>query len=620
MSLYYSPHAISEPRLKSVARELARELDTTVLRSGTGGFLWVGRDQRRFGPAYDPKTGVHLICSGQLAWPANDWSRAERLPFEGGIGPRLLLERYLSGGIDAVVPYNGSTIVVVHDPRSAEHHICTDQFGYHPCFVYRGDDAGASIISTFPDTFLADPELELTYDLVSMAEFVRAWRTTPPHTYFTQVKYLGAATRLTLHSSGARIAKYEYWKPFEEGFFRSIEEASEVLATAVKTAIMERTAAAERPLLFISGGADSRVMLFSTTDPAKITGVNIFEHTQQETEIARNLCRVAGTKFVALQRDNDYYPRNLPEIVRWSGGMWSAEDSHYPGFEEELADSAPDLVMTACTTDWLFKGYGLEKRHASIFGRNLPFLRYLDQRADGFLPNVPLSAPSGMAAEIQARMEAWFVGCPNKLASPEDRLIVEDRRVRPACYTVSVSGQIMYRIFPYDTFMADSRIADCYSRIHPDWKLNREVWGKAVARICSGAGNIVDANYGWRVGAGAFEKAVAFSRGWVGRRLSSKIANNPPPTDRPPAAGSWPDYRWYAKHSKTVGELWYSATHEERERMRAITGFDHWASPVEDWQADGNQLFRLLTLLCHWRECDRRRGLAGLSRLKEPAS
>jgi hypothetical protein len=119
MSLYYSPHAISEPRLKSVARELARELDTTVLRSGTGGFLWVGRDQRRFGPAYDPKTGVHLICSGQLAWPANDWSRAERLPFEGGIGPRLLLERYLSGGIDAVVPYNGSTIVVVHDPRSA---------------------------------------------------------------------------------------------------------------------------------------------------------------------------------------------------------------------------------------------------------------------------------------------------------------------------------------------------------------------------------------------------------------------------------------------------------------------------------------------------------------------
>ena len=65
---------------------------------------------------------------------------------------------------------------------------------------------------------------------------------------------------------------------------------------------------------------------------------------------------------------------------------------------------------------------------------------------------------------------------------------MEDRRIRPACYTVSVSGQIMYRIYPYDTFFADSRVAECYSRIHPDWKLNREVWGRAAARHLRGRG------------------------------------------------------------------------------------------------------------------------------------
>ena len=118
MSLYYSPSDISEARLKSVARELAREIDTTIISPGPGGFLWVGRDQRRFGPAYDPATGVRVVCSGHLAWSAHDWARAERLPYQGGLGPRLLLERYLKGGVDAVVPYNGSTIVVVHDPRS----------------------------------------------------------------------------------------------------------------------------------------------------------------------------------------------------------------------------------------------------------------------------------------------------------------------------------------------------------------------------------------------------------------------------------------------------------------------------------------------------------------------
>jgi hypothetical protein len=613
MSLYYSPSDISEARLKSVAREMAREIDTTIISPGPGGFVWVGRDQRRFGPAYDPETGVRVVCSGHLAWSAHDWSRAERLPYDGGLGPRLLLERYLRGGVDTVVPYNGSTIVVVQDPRSGEHHVCTDQFGYHPCFIYRGDSAGEGIVTTFPDAVLADPAATVSVDLVSMADFIRAWRATPPHTYFKEVKYAGAGVVVTIATNTQRVSRRIYWQPFTQGFHRSIGEASEALATAVKSAIAERASIAERPLYFVSGGADSRVMLFSTKDSGKVTGVNIYEHAQQETEIARNLCTIAGTRFVALQRDNDYYPRNLLDITRWSGAMWSAEDSHYPGFEAQLAEVRPDLVMTACTTDWLFKGYGMEKEHVPFLGRSLPFLRYVDRRAEGFPPNVPLPAPPELAAQVNERMAAWFEGCPDKLMAPEDRLKVEDRRIRPACYTVSVSGQIMYRIYPYETFFADSRVADCYSRIYPDWKLNREVWGKAAARICAGAGNIVDANWGWRVDAGPAMKALVFATGWFGRRLKKAVAAPPLPADRPPPAGSWPDYGWYAEHSATLKRLWQSATGEERERMRLIAGTDHWSRPVESWRSDGQQLFRLLTLLCHWRECDRRRQRAGIS-------
>jgi len=612
MSLYYSPSDISDARLKSVAYEMAREIDLTIISPGPGGFLWVGRDARRFGPAYDPATGVRVVCSGHLAWSACDWSHAERLPYVGGLGPRLLLQRYLNGGVDAVVPYNGSTMVIIHDPRSGEHHVYTDQFGYHPCFIYRGDSAGKCIITTFPDVLLADPAASVNFDLVSMADFVRAWRATPPHTYFTEVKYLGAATRTTISIPAGRITTSIYWKPFTNPFYASIHEAAEALAAAVKTAITERTAVAERPLYFVSGGADSRVMLFSAEDRDKVTGVNIYEHAQQETEIARNLCSTAGTRFVTLQRDNDYYPRKLAEITRWSGAMWSAEDSHYPGIAQELAKINPDLVMTACTTDWLFKGYGMEKGHVSFLGRSLPFLKYLDRRADGFLPNVPLPAPPELVKQVEERMAAWFEGCPDKLTTPGDRLMVEDRRIRPACYTVSVSGQIMYRIFPYDTFFADSRVADCYSRIHPDWKLNREVWGKSAALICAGAGKIVDANWGWRVDAGPAEKARVFAMGWFGRRLKRAVAAPPIPADRPPPVGSWPDYGWYAEHSVTLKRLWQSATGEERERMRLITGTDHWSRPLQSWRNEGQHLFRLLTLLCHWRECDQRHERAAL--------
>ncbi len=618
MSLYYAPSGISEPRLNSVKREMARAIDKTIAHPGIGGFLWVGRDWQRFGPAHDLKTGVRVICSGHLAWQALDWARAEGLPFEGGLGPRLLLERYLTGGIDAVVPYNGSTIVVVHDPRSGDHHVCTDQFGYHPCFIYRGDSPFDCIVTTFPDALLGDPNASVTYDHISMAEFVRAWRATPPNTYFREVKYAGAATCTTIALRVGKISTSIYWKPFEQPFYASIHEAADTLAAAVRSAIAERAAIAQRPLFFISGGADSRVMLFSTEDRSKITAVTIFEHAQRETEIARALCAAAGAKFVALQRDNDYYPRNLPEIACWSGAMWSAEDSHYPGMESLLAGFDPDLVMTACTADWVFKGYGLEKEHIPFFGRSLPFLRYLHHRAEGFLPNVPLPAPPGLARVVDQRMATWFGGCPEVLTAPLDRLRVEDRRIRPACYTVSVSGQIMYRTFPYDTFFADSRVADCYGRMHPDWKLNREVWGKAAARICAGAGRIVDANWGWRVDAGPAEKAFVFALGWFNRRFKPSIETAP--MDRPPASGSWPDYGWYATHSGTLRHLWDSVSPEERERMELITGTDHWSRPLEIWRSDGYQLFRMMTLLCHWRECETRRKRASLPQIATAAS
>ena len=66
--------------------------------------------------------------------------------------------------------------------------------------------------------------------------------------------------------------------------------------------------------------------------------------------------------------------------------------------------------MTACTTDWLFKGYGMEKEYVPFLGRSLPFLRYVDRRAEGFLPNVPLPAPPELAAQVNERMAAWFAG------------------------------------------------------------------------------------------------------------------------------------------------------------------------------------------------------------------
>lgn len=606
MSLYLAPKGIGQDRLRSVAKELACPGKATSMEIGEPGWIWVDDDPERFGPAIDMRTGVRVVTSGRLAWSANDWARAAKLPYNGGLASRLVLERYLDRGAGAVAPFNGSAVIVVHDPRSAQIHLWTDQFGYHPCFLYRSDDVGNCIITTFPDLVLADPGVQATYDYVSMAEFLRAWRATPPNTYFSEIKHAGAAKHITVDLRGGSIRSEDYWTPFDDGFFPSMSAAAEELAGAVRLAIAERTAVAEHPVVFISGGADSRVLLFCAEDPGRITAVNLYERPAAELDVARRLAELAGSRFAAFQRDTDFYPRNLPDTVRWSGAMWSIEDAHYSGFADEVRGFDADLVMTACTTDWVFKGYGLEKRCLTLFGRNLPFYGYLGQRTDGFLPNYPRRSPTELAGSIDARMAAWFAGTPATLTIPRDRLLVEDRRVRPAAYTVSVSGPIMYRTFPYDTFLADSRIAFCYSRTHPDWKLNHELWGKAVALLSGGAGSVVNSNYGWRVNASMPEKAAMFAAGWLRRRLQ-RSAPGDQDDDRPPSSGSWPDFSWYMRHSPTLDKFWNSATAEERERMEYVSGEKPWNKPLAEWAGGAPLATRMLTLLAHWRESDARR-------------
>lgn len=609
MSLYYVPWGADPAVLRNVKRELAYRDNETVIAEGSPAFVWTDWDASRYGPARDPVTGVRVILSGRLALPAEDWRQAETLPFEGGLAARKILRDFLAGGVEAVAPYNGPALLLIEDPRSRSVTIWTDQFGYHPGYIYGGDNPETCVVTTFPDLLLCDPRANHSFDQVSMAEFLRGWRTVPPHTYFAKIKHLGPATRTTIDLACKTVHTQTYWTPFEDEFYPSIDAAADALAEAITNGIRERTAFVNHPVFMISGGADSRVLLFAPENRAKITGVNLYERRAVETKIAQSLAEAAGSNFRAFQRDRDFYPRLLPEIVHWSGAMWSAEDSHYLGFADAVADLSADLVMTACTTDWLFKGYGLEKRHIELFGRNLPFFKLLNDRREGFLPNAPTGAPPLFENEIRARMSQWFEGAPTHLRGPRDFLKVEDKRVRPTCYAVSVSGAMMTRTYPYDTFLADSRIAECYSRSHPKWKLNRELWGKAAARVCSDGGRIDDANFGWPVDAGTAEKAIKFATGWLGRRLRAARADDTghkADDDRAPSSGSWPDTGWYADNSETLRELWHDAPPDHRERMRNVAGEDPWDRPLGSWRSDGPRMMRIATLLAHWREVENR--------------
>jgi hypothetical protein len=596
MGLYCILGPASKERVTAAAGRL-RFFDeaTEIINEPAFSAAWVGHDDAsHFGPAHDPATGVRVITSGRVAWEEEEWRRAEGLTqFHGGLCNRLLLEQYLAHGPKGVERHNGAAALVVWDPRDLIVHLFVDHFGYHPIFLYKD----GAVISTFPDAIAHDPECPTTPDELAMAELLSAWRVTPPHTFYQEIKHPGAATHTKWNLATGASSKREYWRPFEEAPFATLEEATEALAQATRESIRIRTLPRFAPhVCFISGGLDSRTILFSSGDRARTIGFNMFDQPNREAEISKTLCDAAGVRYVGFQRDDDYYPRWHEESSRISGAMLSTEDSHYLGVQDKIMALGARTVLTGCTTDWIFKGYGLEKRYERLLGRDLPFFKFTEQRTDAFLPNHPGPLSPEIEPLVKQRRAALFDAFPAILATERDRLLVESQRCRPICYAPSVSSQIMYRIFPYDTFLADRRMADCYSRIQASWKLNSEVWAGAVRRICRGGENVSDVNFGWKVGASKPAKLLSFAKSWIGRRVKS---GPKPQGPQLATSGSWPNLGWYALHSKTLAAIWNGVPPEHRSLIAKLLGKNPWDRPLADYLWEANFLLRVLTVAMH---------------------
>lgn len=586
----------SPDRIRRAAERVSVPRDVTeIIDDPHVAMAWVSQnDPSRFGPAHDPASGVRVILSGRIGLDEDGWRRAAELGhLRGGTAARLLLQQYLDRGIAGIERHNGPAALVVWDPRDRTLHTLTDHFGYHPAYVREVGGVTGTVIASLPRAIAADEAVETRFDEVSAVEFLHQWRITPPNTFYEQVQHIGPATHLTLDLGRGTSHRRAYWRPFEGELDTSLTDSAERLAEVVREAIRIRTLPElGLTLAFVSGGLDSRAILFGCASRATAIGANLYDEKNNEAEVSEALCAAALVPYLGIRRRPDHYTTRITEWVDLGGGMTSAEDDHFEPLRDLVGLIGARTVMTACTTDWIFKGYGLEKRYRTLAGRNLPILELTSERRLTFLPNVGTAPPPTFQEAVTQRLESWFAGTPTQLRTERDRLLVEDRRVRPACYAPSVSGQIMYRIFPYDTFLSDRRLADHYARTPASWKLNSRIWGLAMRRLCEGARDIVDANYGWKVGSSEIEKLVAFGKGWVRRRLTRRRRVRSPLATQ----GSWPNLGWVVANDDAFRRSWSAVAPLTRERIAGYWGSDPWARPLAEWASDVNGAFRILTL------------------------
>ena len=562
-------------------------------------FTWVFKsvnDKKHFGSAFDPISGIRVFFSGRIHLSEQQWKEAESLDaYEGGLAGKVIISKYLKKDINSIYELIGPALIVIYNPATKNLEIITDHFGYYPVFAFRNKKNAIKIISSSPEAIANDKNIEVTRDDLSFVEFLSAWRITPPNTYYNEIKYLGAAKHFTINLMDNSYKEKEYWKPFNNGFYDDFENASKELETALKDSIEKITLPRLGPVVnFTSGGMDSRVVLYSTADRNSLIGFNIYDEPNLESKIAKQLCEECNVKYYGFKRDVDYYPRLMKEIVKINDGMNALDDQHYLGTRQTIKELGAKTVISGCSTDWLFKGYGLEKKYKQLFGKNLPITYLTKNRINAFLPNYPNKVPEEYQRQINERFQNWFGNTPEYFEKDKDWLLVEEKRIRPILYAPSISGPSMYRIFPYDTFLASSKIADVYGKMPAKWKINSVIWSKTVSRIGGKAGKVIDVNSGSRMGIGLTKRLYDFGTGWLKRHIIKKDKNI---ADRLATDYSWPNYGWYIKHSETINEFWFSIDETEKQILNKYLGYNAWDYSLDYWAKRHNDFFRILTIL-----------------------
>lgn len=542
-------------------------------------------------PADDPSDHLAVFLAGRIALSERQWRAAEALPYDGGLAGRHVLELYRQCGIQFSEHLNGAFTAVIVDPARRTVHIATDRMGFAPVFGWSLADR--PIISTHPD-LVGRAASGSTVDVLSLAEVVAYGRASFPYTYFSGVECLPPGHVFSWENG--RHKKWRYWAPrYQPPQKPKVAAFGDALASALSEAVALRTTPRLGPTgVLLSGGADSRAVLYATHSPPDVTSITLYSEPNAELAIARALAERVGSRHVALRRDFEHYGIGAREAVRITGGMWNLLDAHYTQLGDEIRVCATGTLLTGCHADYLFKGLTSDRRHRRIAGRAVPLYRFAPYNEAWYVP--PGSANPALAAAISERRHQRMAGLDLTDGSDASRWEIERRRILPLAYEPDTAGRmLLLRALRWDPIFADNRLIELWQRIPPSLKLNAAVWEAAVRQICTGAGDILNNNSQSRIGAPVPLKLATFFHGVMYRKLFKRDLDGTP-LGSFAGRGSWPDFSHYYRHSRVVPALWNEPSPLVAELLKQVLGVDPWATPLQAWARQPHVFSRVLTV------------------------
>lgn len=538
--------------------------------------------------------GVKLALIGKLI----PYDILEKIEQQQDNYAEKLLKIYLSKGISGIYDkIDGAGTVVIFDSKKKVFYLITDKLGFAPVYYYEAKDF--YYFSSNPDaiSYVVKPQ-NLVLDKISIAMYLAYGRLEYPYTYYENIQQLPPASATNINKSIINIQNY--WTP-EFNPIHDLSKSTSILKDAIIKSVQKTT----HPYwgshgIFLSGGADSRAILFSALGRSKLQAATFYDVKNEEFNTAHELAQRAKVPHHGLAREFDHYILSLEKYAKTCQGVGALNDNHYLSFYPQIIALGAENWHTGCFADWLFKGLAYNTGYKKLLGKVLPTWKTLAPFKLSFYKS-PAKINSSYSILVEDRIQQRYSHIKPDSYDEINVWEIEKSRLWPMNREADFGGRsTLYADFNWTPLFATNELIDAWSRIPYYHKLNGLAWKKAVAQICKDASDIKDNNWGGKLDASLFMNTINFIKEVIRRKY---FRNNKDKTSNQlHTTGSWPNFNVYLTHSKALSQKWLSLKSDNNQMLSDIMGFDVFSLSPQEWSKLNADLFFRLLIIAQWNQ------------------
>tara|TARA_B110000305_G_scaffold14478_1_gene13556 strand:+ start:1151 stop:2896 length:1746 start_codon:yes stop_codon:yes gene_type:complete len=512
-------------------------------------FIYLNRacNLKHWNSHFDHKNKVQLMILGRPVIEVLDWAKFDKSK-ENYI-TKFLIQKYINLEInDFCNQLNGAFSILVIDYNLNKLLIITDKLGIYPIYTYGIDNLNSFQFSSNFKTLLDNIKNKTNIDIVSIAEFLKKGFIYHPNTLYKEIKTLDNGSYCILDFNEKKIIKKSYFKIRAKpvyNFDYLVNELSKALSKSIERRTINYFG---KKAVFLSGGTDSRMILANSADP-NTDAITLYNQENHEIKITKNITELLNVKHELIKRDENYYLDSFDSSIQINSARSLPTDDHFLNLKNNEKIKKYDTILTGCYADWLFKGIALDRKQLSFF----------------LIGKLPLYKLKAFHYNFFAKRTLLKEKYEKMIREREDQIFCDKRshlnneigRIFPLFQEeTSATRMTLQQFFSWDSIFSDNDVIKVYQQIPAKYKINSEVYDKAVSLILNKVKNVPHANKKHKIGINKYYGAIFYVVSMIKNKILklTKIKK----TNSVVGDGSWINFKEYT-NNKQIKKLWINS-------------------------------------------------------------